>query len=74
VGHILRHHQVRIIATAARLAVEWRQGCEVPDVAKRLSRLVFGNQECVDYLINHPAQAIDGRNFDLIEPQKRGQA
>lgn len=60
---ILSRHPVRIVATAGRLAIQWRPGCEPPDVGRRLSGLVFFDEDCAEYLAHHPAGVIDRDNF-----------
>jgi DNA primase len=60
---ILSRHPVRIVATAGRLAIQWRPGCERPDDSRRLSGLVFFDEDCAEHLARHPAGVIDRDNF-----------
>jgi hypothetical protein len=67
-GRILSRHPVRIVATAGRLAIQWRPNCEPSDVGRRLSGLVFFDEDCADYLARHPAGVIDRANFWAVVP------
>jgi hypothetical protein len=60
---ILSRHPVRIVATERRTAIEWHTGGERPDDARRLSALVFFDEDCADFLARHPAGVIDRANF-----------
>jgi DNA primase len=66
-ARLLRDHpvQVRVAPDASRVWIRESQGWRSKnwETSRRISQLVFMNNDVLDYLINHGAEIISGKNF-----------
>ncbi len=60
---ILVRHPIKVRATMKRTSVLAASNFRNEHVLKRLSELVFHDDECWSFLYDHPDEIIDGHNF-----------
>jgi hypothetical protein len=60
---LLKQYPVRILATENRMAIRKNNSWSNHQVEKRISRLVFHDENCWGHLSDHPEEIIDGGNF-----------
>jgi hypothetical protein len=60
---LLSRYPVKIVATATRMAMQPAAWFRNEAVLKRISRLVFFDPHCWEFLQDHAADVVDGSNF-----------
>ncbi|MDX9788904.1 MAG: CHC2 zinc finger domain-containing protein [Desulfobacterales bacterium] len=64
-GELLKQHPVRIYSTPKRLKLEWPPSWRNEVASKRISKLVYFDENVSRFIGRHPKERIDGRNFFL---------
>lgn len=62
-GELLRRYPIRIINTMERTAMDHPKNFQNPQVCDRVSELIFQDKDCMAYVLGHPEELIDGRNY-----------